>query len=577
MKNNIIKYMKVIGLIVIGLVLGYIFFSNSGESNDMSEHDHSKEKVEKEEIWTCSMHPQIRQQEPGDCPICGMDLIPLEDNNISTDPNMIELSESAVELANIETKKVRYEIPQKRLVLNGKVKLDERKIHNQISHFSGRIEKLFVNFTGQKVSKGQKIASIYSPDLVNAQKEIFESVKLKNSMPELYKAAIEKLKLLKLTDEQINSILDDGKIQEEINILADANGFVNKLNISEGNWVKNGDVLFEIADINNLWILFEVYEQDLQWIKTGDKINFTVSSIPDKDFSATIKYIDPFLDNNDRTVKVRAEINNSDNKILPEMFVQGIVFSDKYSNQKKIIIPKTAVLWTGKRSIVYVKNDKVEKPTFVMREVILGSNLGDSYIIEDGLDKNDEVVTYGAFKIDASAQLAGKNSSMNQPEEKYGSEVENVDKIPFEFIAELKELILMYMDLTDALVQTDSNKANQKVKKLQQTLNNIEMGLLPNEAHKLWMEQYKIIKDKSGIIAGTKSIEEQRKAFVELSEAIIKSAKNFDVGLKLFIVHCPMANNDEGADWLSLKNEVLNPYFGDMMLNCGEVKEEIGK
>ena len=185
-----------------GLLLGWAFFGGSSEP----EHSHT-EVIDGETVWTCSMHPQIRQNEPGDCPICGMDLIPLEDDNgEGIDPMAITMSPTAMQLANVVTAIVGSESAMKTIRLNGKVQEDERLIFSQTTHFPGRIEKLSVNFTGEYVSKGSVIASLYSPQLVTAQEELFEAYKIRESQPNLFRAAREKLKNWKLTEAQIDQI-----------------------------------------------------------------------------------------------------------------------------------------------------------------------------------------------------------------------------------------------------------------------------------------------------------------------------------------------------------------------------------
>ncbi len=420
MKTSVKKYLSPLAFLIIGLFIGWLIFGSSSntESSKKSSDISSTQSVEnnaKETIWTCSMHPQIRRKKPGKCPICGMTLIPLENAN-STDENpaAVQMTEAAVRLANIQTRIARLERPEKELFLNGKIKIDERRIYNQIAHISGRIEKLYVNFEGQYVSKGQKIAAIYSPELFAAQKELLEAAKLKSSLPDLYKSAVEKLKLWKITDEQIREIVKNGKVKSQIDILADVSGFVVKQNAFLGSQIKRGDVLFKIADLKKVWVVLDAYETDLIWIKKGDLVKFAIPSLPGKEFRAKISHIDPVIDAKTRTVKVWSEIDNSDGVFKPETFVYAKLKAKLPFKEKKIILPKTAVLWTGKRSVVYVKLPNKKYPTFEMREVVLGNDLGKSYIIEKGIKPGEEIAVYGTFKIDAAAQLAGKFSSMNR-------------------------------------------------------------------------------------------------------------------------------------------------------------------
>ncbi len=210
-----------IAILLTGGLIGYLVGNHqSAKSPNQQITESANQQIESSAnqlIYTCSMHPQIRQNEPGDCPICGMDLIPLEDNHDDEiDPMAISMSPTAMQLANIQTAVIGTTNPVKQIRLNGKVQADERLIFSQSTHIPGRIEKLMVNFTGDYVNKGQMIASVYSPDLETAQEELLEAQKIKETQPELFKAAREKLKNWKLTEGQIDQVLQSKKHYENI-------------------------------------------------------------------------------------------------------------------------------------------------------------------------------------------------------------------------------------------------------------------------------------------------------------------------------------------------------------------------
>jgi Cu(I)/Ag(I) efflux system membrane fusion protein len=419
LKNN--KTLLVIALIA-GIVIGKLFTWNSANTdtnNKTVTHNHNENKTEEEKIiWTCSMHPQIRMDKPGKCPICGMDLIPLNKSKTSekkdkTDPNEISMSKEAMKLAEIQTLKVSRSKPEKEIRLLGKIKPDERLFYTQAAHFPGRIEDLYANFTGKKIAKGQKIAKIYSPELITAQKELFESIKSKNTYPLLYKSTRNKLKLWKLTDEQIDAIEANGEIIEKLDVLSDYNGVIINRKVELGDHVKEGQALFELADLSHVWVMFEAYESDLPWLNINDKVTFTVQGLGNKLFNGKITYINPFVDAKTRVAEVRVELNNPGLKLLPEMYANGIVKANLKGIENSIVIPKSAVLWTGKRAIVYVKIPNREMPTFLYREIVLGEDLGEFYVVKDGLNEGEEIAVNGVFRIDASTQLEGKKSMMN--------------------------------------------------------------------------------------------------------------------------------------------------------------------
>lgn len=398
--------------LIAGLLAGWLIFGDRGDAGK-DEHQDSV-GVTAETVWTCSMHPQVRQSEPGDCPICGMDLIPLEnDQSSETDPMAISMSPTAMQLANVSSAVVMKMTPVKNIRLNGKVQTDERMLFSQSSHIPGRIERLYVNFTGEFVNRGQTIASIYSPDLVTAREELLEAQKIMEAQPQLFTAAKGKLRNWKLSDSQIEEILESGETEYDFPVQADVSGYVTRKIINPGDYVRQGETLFEIADLSRVWILFDVYESDMTWIRKGDKVEFSVASLPGESFEGVISYLDPVIDPKTRVAKARVEYHNSGGTLKPEMFVSGVVEARLTRKSNSVVVPKTAVMWTGERSLVYIKNNSDEGVSFNMREVTLGPALGDSYIIESGLQEGEEIVVSGTFTIDAAAQLAGKPSMMS--------------------------------------------------------------------------------------------------------------------------------------------------------------------
>lgn len=405
------RYFNYTLFVLAGLFLGWLIF------RDGHGHDHEPRQsteVAQETIWTCSMHPQIRMQEQGDCPICGMDLIPLAQNGSSgIDPDAVHLTKEGAALANVMTTVASRQKPVMEVRLYGKVQADERLLQNQVSHVSGRIEKLFVNFTGESVSKGQLLAQVYSPELVSAQQELIEAAKTKETQPAIYDAAREKLRLWKITDAQIETIENSGIAQSLVDIVSNTDGTVISRLVNTGNYISQGTLLYEIADLSGLWVLFDAYESDLRFLKRGERLTFTVEAYPGEKFTGTIAFIDPVIDPETRVARVRVETGNRSGRLKPEMFVTGIFSTALPEFSNNLIIPKSAVLWTGKRSIVYVRQPGIDEPVFTMREVELGPALGDSYVVVSGLAEGEEIVTNGTFSVDAAAQLAGKPSMMN--------------------------------------------------------------------------------------------------------------------------------------------------------------------
>lgn len=405
------KYTIYIGILVIGLLFGWMLFG--GSSNNEVEHNHH-EVAETNKMWTCSMHPQIMKTEPGDCPICGMDLIPAESGADGLAADQFKLTKNAMALANIQTSVVGHsKVDGHTIKLSGKIVENEESNSVQASYFSGRIERLNVSFTGEKVNKGQLLATIYSPELFAAQQELITASSLKESQPALYKAVRNKLKLWKLSENQINQIEASGKVKENFPVYATLSGTVSEKLVEQGDYIKQGQPLLKIANLNTLWAHFDVYENQINLFKKGQDVSIKTNSYPNKVFKAKVSFIDPTLDTKTRTIKLRTVLDNRKGLFKPGMFVEGNIEVVKSSKEQILRIPSTAVLWTGKRSVVYLKTNPNE-PIFELREVILGNRIGENYEIFEGINNGDEIVTHGTFTVDAAAQLQGKKSMMNK-------------------------------------------------------------------------------------------------------------------------------------------------------------------
>lgn len=595
--NKYVRY----GLFAIGgIFIGWLFFHSSGKVEEKHQHT---EQVGKATIWTCAMHPQIRMDKPGKCPICGMELIPLNQDNAATiDPDAIHLTKDAAQLASVLTSVVSRQKPIKEVRLYGKVQADERLLQNQVAHLPGRIEKLMVNFTGEGVSKGQTLALIYSPELVTAQQELLEASKTKQSQPEIYEAAKEKLHLWKITDSQIANIESSGVVKNNFEVVSNTTGVVTARRVNNGDHIAEGTVLYDIADLSHVWVMFDAYESDLPFLSVGDKLVFTVQALPGSSFTGNIIFIDPVLDPVTRVAKVRVEINNTASRLKPEMFATGIVKADLKQYRNNLIIPRSAVLWTGKRSVVYVKQTGTDEPIFKIREVGLGPMLGNSYVITDGLNEGEEIVTQGTFSVDAAAQLEGKPSMMNprggktntmpgmdmSGDTKSDSRPENQQvgnktngkpdkiKVSMDFTMQLNTVFDQYIVLKDAFVQSDVKKAKQAAQKVQQALLKVDMKLLTGDTHIQWMDMLGNLNNQLKIMESSGKIEEQRNAFSDFSDLFYKAIKEFGLmGKTAYHQFCPMAKNQKGAYWLSESKTIRNPYFGDKMIDCGETKETL--
>lgn len=565
-------------MLVVGFFVGRILLPGRAQEATEANSVQASGTV----IWTCSMDPQIRRSEPGKCPICGMDLIPLEEDTGDGDPMEIKMSPTAMQLANVQTAIVGFGPSVRELRLTGKVQPDERLKFSQVTHIEGRVEQLAVNFTGEPVRKGQQLAMLYSPELVTAQEELFAAQKIKDMQPALLEAAKQKLRNWKLTGAQIERILASGKAQERFPILADVSGIVLEKRVNLGDYLMRGMSLYDIVDLSRVWVLFNVYESDMAWAKVGSTVEFTVQSLPGERFKGRIAFIDPVINPMTRVATARVEVANSGGKLKPEMFAEGVIKTQMGGKKEGLIVPKSAVLWTGKRSVVYVKNTSETGISFLMRELTLGPLSGEGYLIEEGLQAGEEIAVSGVFSIDAAAQLAGKPSMMN-PEGSvtatgHGASTAPVQPLEVDKQAKtaVQQLFDRYFLLKDALVKDDLTTAKKQAGELKKAFENTGMSLFTGKAHDHWMRHSGAAVEALNMLAAATDIEGARKYFKPLSGQMVALAKAFGpFGETVYVQHCPMADNNTGADWLSLDEQIKNPYFGDKMLKCGSVTATI--
>lgn len=374
------------------------------------------------EIWTCSMHPQIRQSKPGQCPICGMDLIRVSGGTSHSEigSREIELSEVARKLAGVETAPVERRSVAVELRLAGKVQMDETRVAYITPRIPGRIDRLYANFTGMAVNAGDPLAEMYSPELVSAQQELLLAAKLPGgdgSSESLLDATRERLRLWGLTAEQIAGIERNGQVHDHVTFTSPIGGVVVEKEAREGQYVETGMRLFTVADLSRVWVQLDAYESDLAWLRDGQEVEVEVEAYPGEPLKGTIAFMDPVLNPVTRTVKVRVEVPNADGRLKPEMFVHALVRAPvaRDGEAAPLVIPASAPLVTGTRAVVYVAVPGHEG-VFEGRDIVLGPRAGAFYVVREGLKEGEQVVVQGAFKIDSSLQIQGKPSMM-APEE----------------------------------------------------------------------------------------------------------------------------------------------------------------
>lgn len=441
---------------------------------------HAPETAPAEEagVWSCSMHPEIRLPEAGACPICGMDLIyvdsaPAGDEGAAA----VTLSPAAVRRAGLRTAAVEQRPVDLDVHMVGAVHYDDTRVARITAWLGGRIERMFVDYAGTRVNKGDHLFELYSPALLVAQQELLQSSRearrlksvgseiIRQSAEATLKAAKEKLLLWGLQGWQVRSILKRSKPLKTVTIYAPIGGTVTQKTALEGSYVETGTPIYTIADLHAVWVVLHAYESDVQWLRYGQSVEFEVAAYPGRAFSGTIAFIAPTLDARTRTVDVRLSVDNTELQLKPGMFVRAQVkarigepagddTAHRFAGQwvcpmhpevirdakekcgvcgmslvpaeehwlvgnlgrhlagdvAPLVIPASAPLRTGRRSVVFVERPDTEEPSYELREVRLGPLAGDVYVVHEGLRLGERVVAEGAFKLDSALQIRGDRS-----------------------------------------------------------------------------------------------------------------------------------------------------------------------
>lgn len=429
---------KVFIAVIIGLaVIAGVAFATKGvwlPHLPFGHEDTAAETAQQcKEVYVCPMHTQIIKERPGDCPICGMTLVKKEvKEGGEAQPKSTEVPGGAPKgteglgkvtldprqrmLANVATTKVTSKSISQDINTVGKIAYNEQTVRRITSHYAGRVEQLHINFSGQAVRKGQVILSIYSPDIIATQKEYLiakeSSSRLKNSeFPEIAKsaegvvdAARTRLRLWGMTDAQVDTLDKTGHVRDTIDVYSPISGTVVDMKVRQGDYVSEGSEVYTIAELGRVWMLADVYEYEFSKVSLGSEVEVTADAFPGRVFRGKVAFIDPSVNPESRTVKVRVDLPNPSGILKPEMFVNARIFSRAI---KGLTIPASAVLYTGNRNVAWVETGP---NVFEPRDLKLGLRSGDDYLVLSGLKEGDSVVSQGGFLIDSEAQLRASAS-----------------------------------------------------------------------------------------------------------------------------------------------------------------------
>ncbi len=599
------------------------------------------------QYYTCSMHPSVRLTDPdAKCPICGMDLIPVGEHSVDT--GTLTLSHEAAVASRVETAEVARYFPEAAVRLYGKVTYDETSVARLTAYFPGRIDRLFVNYVGVSVNKGDHLAEVYSPELLAAFEELRQAAEAVRNASEMsglvrdatrdtLEAAREKLRLFGLRQEQIRAVEDGSFNSDHFTIFAPIGGVVTHLGVREGDYVNTGAAIATVADLSRLWIDMEAYESQLPLLRWGQQVTFTVEAHPGEVFRGRISFIEPIVDEETRTAAVRVAVENPNGRLKPGMFASAVVHAkvgqtgalpvediagewvcpmhptqtratsqpcpvcgmdmvpastllgeapDHEAAPPPLVIPKSAVLFTGVRSVVYVAHIGEDETVYEAREVILGPRAGDLYVVRRGLEVGERVVVNGAFRIDSAMQIAAKPSMMsprNGGEATDHAGMEGMTQTSGSsaspaggvFTKQLTPVYDAYLDAQGALAGDDLEAFNTAVRTLDRALGDVREAGLVGDAVKAWRRALGLLRTADA----PASIDEARSRFETMSEGVIILLREFGPpeGETLNLAHCPMAFDFKGADWVQRGDQIRNPYFGSEMLTCGSIKRSFQK
>lgn len=651
---------KKIGILLLLAVALWVGYSIGNRSSDEAPADSSNSDAESAEAggegaetpayqpawWTCSMHPSVKLPSADmKCPICFMDLIPMEDDGGAEGIPEISFSERARFLAEVETAPVERRELKKSLRLVGKIRSDETKLSVITAWVPGRLDRLFVDYTGMEVRKGDHLVEIYSPELYSAQQELLQAIRsfaqvsgggsnlIADTSESLIRSARGKLVRLGLTEAQVDEIIERGEPTDTLTLYSPTSGIVTAREGTEGMYVDEGSMIYTIADLSTVWLLLDVYESDLQWVHYGQPVTFETEASPGESFSGVISFISPVLDERSRTVSIRVNVANPNMRLKPGMFARAVIEAIPSAGGKSIApemagkwlcpmhpevvedlfgfcpvcempletakalgyvtqpeeselplaIPETAPLRTGKRAVVYVEKKNGEDIAYEGREVVLGPRANGWFVVMSGLEEGERVVTRGNFKIDSALQIQDKPSMMNpkEAEAEAGSgtakeeEVREYDPepIPEEFRERVRPVVQNYLNLQTSLAADSFEEAARGAGALVESITSLSELHLPGDSHGQWMTDLKNLRETAETVKSTSEMEAMREAFHPLTQSLEDFVHHFGHSLDFPIrrAFCPMAL-DAGASWFQADETIANPYYGAMMLRCGEIQ-----
>lgn len=519
--------------------------------------------------YQSAMHPWIKSDKPGRCTICGMELTPVYEGDPGFDAtgggDVVPLTQTMIQVMNVQTAEAQVRPLKKTLTVAGMIDDDATKHRVLSAYIPGRIEKLYVNYMGAEVKQGQPLAEFYSPALLQAEREY------RTLTGELRTATALRLRQMGLTPEQIEALPNKAGDKLTSQILAPLGGTVVAQNVYEGQYVQEGEKLFEIADFSTMWFQFRAYEQDLPWIQRGMKVDITTPAHPGVIYTGQVAFIDPTLDEATRSARVRVELKNppaeSGHRMMHKLYADGLVHLDA---PEVLTVPRTAVIETGPEAVAYVDQ---AGGAFARRVLKLGRR-GDSLIeVTNGLAAGDKVVVNGNLLIDGQAEM--NRAFASAPEHPAPGMITNAAPLT----DEQKQAVEAFVKVTDsvsaALAKDDVAQFNAVGPDVMKSTDALV------EALKDRKELADILKHLSDArhLHGAADLAAARKMFHPFSNAaarVLEVLGSAPASPAFDLFECPMVDRavpgvPKKGRWVQAAGRnIANPYFGQEMLDCGE-------
>ena len=496
-------------------------------------------------VYRCPMHPHIKSPKPGKCTICGMDLV-ISAPATNSDASTFSLTKSQITAIGVETAVVSRQALTRTLRVNGVIDDDDSRHRLLTAWAEGRVEKLHINSVGAVVKAGEPLLELYSPDLQAAQREFVQLARAGELAASALPAARARMQRMGLAETQLTALLKTGEPPLVTTILAPDSGTVVAKSVYEGQWVKTGDTLLQIADFSSMWFLFDAYEQDLPWLAVGQTVEVTARSIPGEVIRAPITFINPNLDEMTRTAKVRVVLANPHvnhagdaHPLYHKVLAEGRVL---ISSPSVLAAPRSAILDRGTGPVAYLDRGD---GNYAQRAVTLGRR-GDGLVeVLSGLVVGDKVVTHGALLLDAQAQLANEATEHSATAPTPASPAPSIT-----FQSSTFNALATASASAAAALAADDYAAYQKLfPALAATAG--DFPSLPN------------------VVVGTDLLS-ARNSFEPWSTAVADLLKPHRAPLGVKIFECPMAPVLGKGRWVQRTQPLKNPFFGSAMADCGE-------